>query len=160
MRDPTARPEARLHEILLPHDREAKKRSLRTELRRMNIAGFLDIRSRNGALPLPYALMANNSPTPSSRAVRTGKSCASAGPLQPSVERSPLTLSSGKFVTTLTLSTRTCRWPMGDPTEPGFHYCGHPPQSGRPYCDAHERKSYQPSRSRVDHRRFAFGRSH
>jgi hypothetical protein len=48
-----------------------------------------------------------------------------------------------KPVTTLTLSSRTCRWPIGDPAVVGFHYCGVPPQSGRPYCDEHDRMSYQ-----------------
>ena len=50
------------------------------------------------------------------------------------------------------LNSRTCRWPVGDPTKLGFHYCGQAPKSPRPYCDAHERKSYQPLRSRPIHR--------
>ena len=48
-----------------------------------------------------------------------------------------------KAVTTLTLSSRTCKWPIGDPVASDFHYCGSPPQSGRPYCDEHDRMSYQ-----------------
>jgi hypothetical protein len=48
-----------------------------------------------------------------------------------------------KLVTTLTLSSRTCKWPIGDPAQSGFHYCGLPPQSGRPYCDTHDSMSYQ-----------------
>mgnify|MGYP001305440036 FL=1 len=48
-----------------------------------------------------------------------------------------------KLVTTLTLTSRTCKWPIGDPAASGFHYCGLPPQSGRPYCDEHDRMSYQ-----------------
>jgi hypothetical protein len=48
-----------------------------------------------------------------------------------------------KVVTTLTLSSRTCKWPFGDPATSDFHYCGQPPQSGRPYCDEHDRMSYQ-----------------
>ena len=61
-------------------------------------------------------------------------------------------LPNGKFVTTLTLSSGTCRWPIGDPTEPDFHYCGEPPDSTGPYCDAHERKSYQATTRRTNHR--------
>jgi GcrA cell cycle regulator len=68
---------------------------------------------------------------------------------QPAGEQSPLILPDGKFVTTLTLNSRTCRWPVGDPTELGFHYCGHSPSSHRPYCDAHDLKGYQPVRSRA-----------
>ncbi|HEX3483908.1 MAG TPA: GcrA family cell cycle regulator [Micropepsaceae bacterium] len=48
-------------------------------------------------------------------------------------------------VTTLTLSSRTCKWPIGDPAKEDFHYCGLPPQSGRPYCDTHDSMSYQPA---------------
>jgi GcrA cell cycle regulator len=50
-----------------------------------------------------------------------------------------------KLVTTLTLTSDNCRWPFGDPTKSGFHYCGRLPQSGRPYCDTHDRMSYQSS---------------
>jgi GcrA cell cycle regulator len=49
-----------------------------------------------------------------------------------------------KVVTTATLTHHTCRWPFGDPTEPDFHYCGKSPQSGSPYCESHDRQSYQP----------------
>jgi GcrA cell cycle regulator len=48
-----------------------------------------------------------------------------------------------KVVTTATLSHRTCRWPFGDPVDPDFHYCGKSPQSGSPYCEVHDRLSYQ-----------------
>ena len=50
-----------------------------------------------------------------------------------------------KVVTTLTLSSRTCKWPIGDPAKSDFHYCGLPPQSGRPYCETHDNMSYQPT---------------
>jgi hypothetical protein len=61
-------------------------------------------------------------------------------------------LPNGRHVTTLTLSNRTCRWPIGDPTQSDFHYCGQRPESSGPYCEAHERKSYQASSSRTNHR--------
>ena len=50
-----------------------------------------------------------------------------------------------KVVTTLTLTSDNCRWPFGDPTKSGFHYCGRLPQTGRPYCDTHDRMSYRSS---------------
>lgn len=61
------------------------------------------------------------------------------------IETSPRKLASGCFVTTETLSSRTCRWPIGTPTESSFHYCGKPPSPSRPYCSAHEQLSLQPS---------------
>lgn len=71
------------------------------------------------------------------------------GSLQPGSEPPARKLVGGKFVTTATLTSRTCKWPIGDPTEPGFHYCGHPPEAGRPYCEAHDQRSYQAVRRRA-----------
>lgn len=35
-----------------------------------------------------------------------------------------------------------CRWPIGDPGEPGFRFCEAPAVEGRPYCGAHSAKAY------------------
>jgi GcrA cell cycle regulator len=32
---------------------------------------------------------------------------------------------------------RSCQWPVGDPKEPNFHFCGQPVEGGRPYCASH-----------------------
>ena len=32
---------------------------------------------------------------------------------------------------------RTCSWPIGDPGEPDFRFCGAPAAIGRPYCANH-----------------------
>ena len=44
-------------------------------------------------------------------------------------------------VTTETLTSSTCRWPIGDPTAPDFHYCGERPQPSGVYCDTHDAMS-------------------
>lgn len=41
---------------------------------------------------------------------------------------------------------RSCRWPEGDPREPGFHFCGEPAEAGKPYCPEHCGKAYQRKR--------------
>jgi GcrA cell cycle regulator len=41
------------------------------------------------------------------------------------------------------LSDNTCRWPMGEPSEAGFHFCGGVPQSGSSYCASHHRIAHQ-----------------
>lgn len=46
-------------------------------------------------------------------------------------------------VTILTLTERMCRWPIGDPKEPGFCFCGKPSNPGVPYCPAHAAIAYQ-----------------
>jgi GcrA cell cycle regulator len=48
-----------------------------------------------------------------------------------------------KQITTIALTVDTCRWPLGDPAEPDFHYCGDRPLIGQPYCDVHNAQSYQ-----------------
>jgi len=32
---------------------------------------------------------------------------------------------------------RACAWPVGDPGDPGFKFCGSPAVVGRPYCGEH-----------------------
>ena len=39
--------------------------------------------------------------------------------------------------------TRTCSWPMGDPKQEGFHFCGSEAVPGRPYCASHCGMAYQ-----------------
>lgn len=33
--------------------------------------------------------------------------------------------------------SKSCSWPMGDPKQAGFHFCGEPAEPGRPYCNQH-----------------------
>jgi GcrA cell cycle regulator len=68
------------------------------------------------------------------------------------VEEDPIILDNGSFATVLTINDRMCRWPIGDPSENEFHFCGHKPKSGSPYCEAHARKAYQPQTQRRDRR--------
>ena len=69
-------------------------------------------------------------------------------PPAPVVEEDPLQLEDGTHATVLTISDRMCRWPIGDPAASEFHFCGHSPKSGSPYCEAHARKAYQPQQAR------------
>ena len=43
----------------------------------------------------------------------------------------------------LDLSEKVCRWPMGHPGEPDFHFCGEPVNPGFPYCVEHCGRAYQ-----------------
>lgn len=67
-----------------------------------------------------------------------------APPLPEIIEEDPIKLEDGNFVTVLTINDRMCRWPIGDPSENEFHFCGRKPKTGSPYCEAHARKAYQP----------------
>ena len=71
----------------------------------------------------------------------------------PIIERDPVTDENGRKMTVINLSDRMCKWPIGDPSTTEFHFCGHGPKVGSPYCDAHSVKAFQPSQSRRDRER-------
>jgi GcrA cell cycle regulator len=43
----------------------------------------------------------------------------------------------------LDLNDRICRWPVGHPGEPDFHFCGEKVNPGFPYCVDHCGRAYQ-----------------
>lgn len=49
-----------------------------------------------------------------------------------------------RLLSILDLTDDTCRWPIGDPKEPGFGFCGCAVKRGSRYCQEH----YDQSRSR------------
>lgn len=53
----------------------------------------------------------------------------------------------------MSLTERTCKWPIGDPTEERFHFCGLPSVAGKPYCEHHVAVAFQPMSSRRDRSR-------
>ena len=52
----------------------------------------------------------------------------------------------------LELNDRICKWPMGHPGEPDFHFCGGPANPGFPYCVDHCGVAYQAQLPRRDRR--------
>lgn len=52
----------------------------------------------------------------------------------------------------LDLNDRICKWPMGHPGEPDFHFCGQPANPGFPYCVEHCGVAYQAQLPRRDRR--------
>jgi GcrA cell cycle regulator len=46
-----------------------------------------------------------------------------------------------------------CRWPLGDPTEEDFAYCGLETAKGRSYCAGHCRMAYRPPKAPARERR-------
>jgi len=55
----------------------------------------------------------------------------------------------------LTLKESMCRWPIGDPSEEDFHFCGRKKVDTLPYCEHHARMAYQPVQARRREKRFA-----
>jgi GcrA cell cycle regulator len=50
----------------------------------------------------------------------------------------------------LDLNERICKWPLGHPGEPNFHFCGDKVNPGFPYCVAHCGHAYQAQMPRRD----------
>jgi len=51
-------------------------------------------------------------------------------------------------VTIMELREAMCRWPLGDPSQPDFRYCGARSDVGASYCAHHSRMAYQPAQDR------------
>ncbi|WP_420142056.1 GcrA family cell cycle regulator [Sphingomonas sp.] len=52
----------------------------------------------------------------------------------------------------LDLNDRICKWPLGHPGEPDFHFCGEAVNPGFPYCLEHCSVAYQAQLPRRDRR--------
>ncbi|MFD2652125.1 GcrA family cell cycle regulator [Brucella rhizosphaerae] len=51
-------------------------------------------------------------------------------------------------LTLLQLSERTCKWPIGDPLNEDFHFCGSESGESSPYCGYHSKLAFQPTAER------------
>jgi len=71
--------------------------------------------------------------------------------LVPALE--PVRNEDGAVTTVLTLNDRVCKWPIGDPSEADFAFCGRGVHDG-PYCVSHARLAFQPQQPR---RKRAYG---
>jgi GcrA cell cycle regulator len=58
----------------------------------------------------------------------------------------------GQRCTLLELNDEKCHWPIGDPGQPDFFFCGGKTNTGTPYCGYHGRVAYQPPAARRDRR--------
>ena len=63
-------------------------------------------------------------------------------PYVPPVEEIVIPLAERKTIQTLL--ENHCRWPIGDPQEADFHFCGKNKVTGLPYCEFHARRAFQP----------------
>lgn len=50
--------------------------------------------------------------------------------------------------TIATLEDDSCRWPVGDPQLPEFHFCGAEKVPGLSYCRPHARRAHKPAETR------------
>jgi len=97
-------------------------------------------RSTKSATPKPKPVRAPSAP----RTPRVIAKAVVAPP--PPLEAKPM--SNGEFATILTITDHMCKWPIGDPGTDSFRFCGRKTDPEEPYCVAHSRVAYQPSRRR------------
>ena len=94
----------------------------------------------------PSRVVRMHRPRPALRpALRTGLPTPSAAPAIPV---SPEPMPNGEFATVLDLSEHICKWPIGDPGDPQFQFCGRKTKAGAPYCEAHAEQAFQPPKKR------------
>lgn len=60
----------------------------------------------------------------------------------------PAKLSNGETANVLNLRESMCKWPIGDPMDKEFAFCGRA-ASGGPYCAEHAKVAFQPKKSRT-----------
>ncbi|WP_305984322.1 GcrA family cell cycle regulator [Roseibium sp. MMSF_3544] len=64
---------------------------------------------------------------------------------KPEIEPVPdMVIPISQRATILTLTERTCKWPIGDPATDDFYFCGRVSDAGVPYCAYHCKIAYQP----------------
>ena len=61
----------------------------------------------------------------------------------PAAIEAPVPLTQRRTVETL--EAHHCRWPIGDPQEADFHFCGAKKITGLPYCECHARRAFNAS---------------
>lgn len=67
-------------------------------------------------------------------------------PFVPTVEELDIPVAERRTIETLTECN--CRWPIGDPQLPDFHFCNRNKVPGLPYCEFHARRAFQPPQPR------------
>ncbi|ACT58043.1 GcrA family cell cycle regulator [Hirschia baltica] len=85
---------------------------------------------------------------PASSPNRTPKESLPALPsrMAPAAYVKPKRLGNGDMVTVMTVSDSMCKWPIGDPADPDFGFCGHSSDGDSPYCSEHAKLAFQPSK--------------
>ena len=56
---------------------------------------------------------------------------------------------SSKIKTVSTIEAGECRWPIGDPRDADFHFCGAHQALGRPYCEHHWSQAFVSAKPRL-----------
>ena len=111
--------------------------------------------SKNAVVGKAHRLQLPPRPSP----IRRGKSVNGAPrPPSPTNGRKRATAPNGVVVRAkpralqmpLAVGNAACKWPIGHPDEPSFHFCGEHALLGKPYCPEHYRRAYVAVKPRSD----------
>jgi len=113
------------------------------------IAGALGGVTRNAVIGKAHRLKLSNRISPIQQNVKTpARSVPTIKPMKAvkpvAAPKTPFKIKGIKLVD---LRERMCRWPLGDPKEADFIFCGHDNIAGLPYCPEHARLAYQAARA-------------
>jgi GcrA cell cycle regulator len=120
------------------------------KVHRLGLSGRATTSRMNTHRPRPRAAAAKRLGKPRFTSIETSPLRAlyppEAEPYVPSVEELVIPLDERRTIQTLTASN--CRWPIGDPQLPDFHFCNGTKVPGLPYCEFHARRAFQPPQPR------------
>ena len=112
------------------------------------------------ATPKPRKAPAPRAPSPAVRTAVRGATALALAPVmhaQPAIMQAPeeVVIPFSQRVSIMELRESMCKWPMGDPQDADFRYCGaRKDDIGRPYCTYHAARAFQPTVDRRRERRF------
>jgi GcrA cell cycle regulator len=69
-------------------------------------------------------------------------------PVEADASIEPKRLPNGDMVTVMTVKDSMCKWPIGDPADATFGFCGRGSDGSSPYCAEHARVAFQPAKKR------------
>jgi GcrA cell cycle regulator len=115
------------------------------------IADLLGGISRNAVIGKAHRLDLSGRPSPIRRKDESEGKAAPAAEAAPPPKPEPEAPPAGASI--LSLTERMCKWPIGDPRDKGFHFCGKGTHANFPYCAEHAAIAYQPPGKRRDEER-------
>lgn len=105
---------------------------------RLKLSGRVSPIQENGSKASPVSRAPRKTTEPRTRKVTTRDIIAPIA--MPKIEAD---ICIGAGVQLVDLKESMCRWPVGDPKEEGFKFCGAKSAEGMTYCDHHCRAAYQ-----------------
>lgn len=140
-------------------ERVVELKKLWLEYTASQILRIMGAPSRNSVLAKANRLVAKGELQPKATAAATRvyarstprnlpKSRVTVKALPPPRIEPPAELIDGAAITFINILHHQCRWPIGDPQEVGFHFCGQKKLHDSSYCPFHSARAWTPAAAR------------